>query len=234
MEFQIQIRDCVAEIMSADGTLPQLVCDNTDHTVRFWFDEAWNAYTEKTARFVYRSDYGNGDVVCKDVTFHGDTVQVPLFHHIREVWIGVIAGTLRTTTAARLSCLSSIYSYGGDGENGCNCLPVSSYIVQETGDSPDKVMSQRAVTEALSGISPSHAVRSMMLTLPNEGWEDVYLHLPCEIVGEDSIVLVDPTPESTYAYAEAGILCVMQEEGGLSFKCRTRPSETLNVQVVVL
>ena len=234
MEFQIQVRDCVAEIMSSDGTLPQLVCDNTDHTVRFLFDEAWDAYTEKVARFVYREDYGNGDVVCKDVTFRGDTVSVPLLHHIREVWIGVIAGTLRTTTAARLSCLSSIYSYTGKEEGGCSCLPVSAYIVQETGDSPDKVMSQRAVTAALAGASPAHAVKSMMLTLPTDGWEDVYLHVACEIVREDSIVLVDPTPESTAAYAEAGILCVTQAEGGLSFKCRTSPSEALNVQVVVL
>ena len=234
MEFQIQVRDCVAEIMSVDGSLPQLVCDNTDHTVRFSFDEAWDGYKEKVARFVYREDYGNGDVVCRDVSFSGDTVAVPLFHHIREVWIGVIAGTLRTTTAARLSCLSSIYSYEGEEEKGCSCLPMSSYIVQEIGDSPDKVMSQKAVTAALSALSPQGTVRTALLTLPSEGWEDVYLHLPCEIVKEDSIVLIDPTPESVAAYAEAGILCVMQADGDLTFKCRTTPSEALNVQVVVL
>ena len=232
MEFQIKVRDCIAETMSVDGMMPQLVCDNTDHTIRFQFDEAWEDYAEKTARFVYREDYGNGDVVCKDVSFVGDTVPVPLFHHIREVWIGVIAGTLRTTTAARISCLSSIYTYEGQEEQAI--LPISAYIVQGMGDSPDKIMSQKAVTEALAEVTLSQKAHSAFVTLPSDGWADGHMQVLCDIVRADSIVLIDPTPPSVAAYADAGILCVMQEEGCLTFRCQIPPAEGLSVQVVVL
>lgn len=114
MKFHIRIQNRVAEVLSTGGELPLLVCDNTDTSVTFTFDAEWSAYPEKTARFVYRGDFGRGELVYVDVPFTGDTVAVPLLHNVREVWIGVIAGNLVTTSAARLACLASVYGFSAD------------------------------------------------------------------------------------------------------------------------
>lgn len=134
MTFQISIKKRIAEVLSTDGNLPILVCDNADHTLAFSFDEEWMAYDEKTARFVYRENGGKGNTVYIDVPFTGDTVSVPLLHNITEVWIGVYAGDLITSSAARLSCIASVFAFSADSALAVGSEDVTVTLALASGD----------------------------------------------------------------------------------------------------
>lgn len=84
---------------------PLIVCGNSGYTIDFTFDQEWEAYAAKTARFVYAHD---GKAKYHDVVFTGTTVEVPILSNVREVMVGVYAGDLRTTTPARIRCERSI------------------------------------------------------------------------------------------------------------------------------
>ena len=101
-EIGIKIRNKRA--WATDHT--EIVCDNSDYTVNFDFDEEWSAYETKTARF------DNG-VQYVDVIFAGNVCPVPALSDASEVKIGVYAGELHTTTAAHVLCRASIL--GGTG-----------------------------------------------------------------------------------------------------------------------
>lgn len=87
-----------------DGA-PIIVCGNSDYTIQFAFDGEWAAHLAKTARFVFQKD---GRLQYIDVPFVGSLVKVPVLSGIREVYVGVYAGDLCTTTPTKISCEKSI------------------------------------------------------------------------------------------------------------------------------
>lgn len=87
-----------------------IVCGNSSYSIEFNFDTEWSGQNLKTARFVYVRD---GAVKFEEVAFNGSTVAVPVLLDIREVYVGVYAGDLRTTTPARILCDRSIICGGG-------------------------------------------------------------------------------------------------------------------------
>ena len=82
-----------------------IVCGNSDYMVAFDFDEEWAAETDRVARFLY---YKDGLSRYQDVAFTGNTVTVPVLSGIDYVLVGVYAGSLRTTTPAKVLCDRSI------------------------------------------------------------------------------------------------------------------------------
>lgn len=78
-----------------------VVCGNSDYTFVFNFDEEWNAYNSKTARFVWNGQY-------VDVAFNGNSCEMPVINDARYVSVGVYAGELHTTTPAILNAKKSI------------------------------------------------------------------------------------------------------------------------------
>lgn len=80
---------------------PAPVCGNTDYMVRFAFDAEWDAYEDKTARFVTENGY-------TDVLFVGSECPMPQISNVRWVEIGVYAGDLKTTTPAYIPMDRSI------------------------------------------------------------------------------------------------------------------------------
>lgn len=92
------------KIAIADGTI--YICDNSDFTVNFELDSEWDAYETKTARFAYNGSY-------TDVVFTGNQCAVPIINNTYFFNVGVYAGDLRTTTAARVPCKKSILSGSG-------------------------------------------------------------------------------------------------------------------------
>lgn len=94
--INISVENKIAE---ADGTL--YVCDNSDFVAKFAFDAEWEAYENKTARFVYNNSY-------VDVVFTGNECPVPTISGTYFFNIGVYAGNLHTTTPARVPCKKSI------------------------------------------------------------------------------------------------------------------------------
>lgn len=101
MNINITIADKVAAVQGA----PCIICGNSDYSVSFTFDAEWDDYEIKTARFVYASA---GKMHSTDVVFEGDTVTAPVLSGVSEVFVGVYAGNLHTTTPARIPCKQSI------------------------------------------------------------------------------------------------------------------------------
>lgn len=93
------------KLASYTGNIPY-ICGNSDYLVRFDFDSEWDAYPQKTARFVWGSDY-------TDVMFEGNDCPFPLIESAMTVVVGVFAGNLKTTTGASVSACYSIRSKHG-------------------------------------------------------------------------------------------------------------------------
>lgn len=83
------------------------VCGNSDFVVRFDFDEEWDALDVKTARFIRE------DGAYHDQVFSGSECPVPIISNTNNVRVGVFAGNLSTTTAARVPAVKSILCPGG-------------------------------------------------------------------------------------------------------------------------
>lgn len=105
MNIPIKITNKTATVVGS----PVIVCDNSDYKLALTFDAEWADQPVKTARFVFVTD---GEVKNIDVLVNGTEADVPKLLDTKEVFIGVYAGDLRTTTPARVPCQLSIRSFG--------------------------------------------------------------------------------------------------------------------------
>lgn len=96
--LRINVKDKIATYFQRDGVI---VCGNKGYTIVFTFDEEWDEYTTKTARFVWNGKY-------YDKQFTDNECEVPVINDTTEVTVGVYAGDLKTTTPAEIPCLISI------------------------------------------------------------------------------------------------------------------------------
>lgn len=101
ININVTVTDKVATVQGA----PVIVCGNSDYNITFSFDAEWDDYDLKTARFVYSS---GGVMHNTDVIFEGNTVTAPVLSGVSEVYVGVYAGNLHTSTPARIYCKQSI------------------------------------------------------------------------------------------------------------------------------
>ena len=84
----------------------EYICGNSDFTILFDFDAEWDAWPTKTARFTWAGNY-------HDVLFEGSECPVPVISDVFHFKVGVYAGNLRTTTAARVPAKKSVLCGGG-------------------------------------------------------------------------------------------------------------------------
>lgn len=145
-----------------------IICGNSDYQVKFSFDPEWDAYSKKTARFVYNGEY-------TDVDFTGDTVSVPMIRRADHVQVGVYAGDLCTTAPANIPCSHSILCLtdtptaendkswaneakaaaeraAEDAREEVTRLVGEIGVVNAKGSSPTAAMSQKASTDNIDAI----------------------------------------------------------------------------------
>lgn len=98
----VRVKNRFAQLMS----ISHIICGNSDYHVQFFFDDEWNAYAEKTARFVFI------DRNCVkhwiDAPITDNLCTVPVLSDLDWVEVGVYAGDIRTTTGARIACARCI------------------------------------------------------------------------------------------------------------------------------
>lgn len=94
----------VNKVASVIGS-PAIICGNSDYNISIDFDTEWETLDLKTARFVYTKE---GKLQYIDVAFSGTQVSAPILSGIDEVYLGVYASNLHTTTPARIICKRSI------------------------------------------------------------------------------------------------------------------------------
>ena len=100
-EIKIKVRDKCAE---GEGIV---ICNNSDYTVVWDLDEEWTPYDTKTMRV------NLADGTYQDVVFTGDNAALPVLSTPGWVSVGLYAGDLHTSRAARLLALSSVLTPGG-------------------------------------------------------------------------------------------------------------------------
>lgn len=99
--ISINVANKIASVIGS----PAIICGNSDYIINFTFDEEWETFSFKTARFIYKE----GDTLrFIDIAFTGSTVAVPILSKVEEVYVGVYAGDLHTTTPTRILCKKSI------------------------------------------------------------------------------------------------------------------------------
>lgn len=99
----IEIKDKRA-IYNPEGG--KIVCGNSKYKIEFTFDEEWDEYPTKKARFIV---YRNGRYEHIDVEFEGNVCPIPPLSNVADVKIGVyVDGGISTTTAAVIECEKSI------------------------------------------------------------------------------------------------------------------------------
>lgn len=95
-EIKIKVRDKCAE---GEGVV---ICNNSDYTVVWDLDEEWTPYDTKTMRV------NLADGTYQDVVFTGDNAALPVLTASGWVSVGLYAGDIHTSRAARLLALSSV------------------------------------------------------------------------------------------------------------------------------
>lgn len=98
MIIEVDVSNKIAQVR--DKTIAG-VCGNSDYVVHFNFDDEWNAYENKTARFKWGGTF-------TDVVFTGNECPMPIIYDTNTLEIGVYAGELHTTTAAVLYMKKSV------------------------------------------------------------------------------------------------------------------------------
>ena len=104
--LHINIANKIAKYQVRDG---DIVCDNTGYKVAFTFDSEWDDHADKTARFIWNGAY-------KDVDIVDGECEVPKIIDATEVFVGVYAGEMKTTTDARIPCVKSVLSRTSVGQ----------------------------------------------------------------------------------------------------------------------
>lgn len=96
--LHISVIEKIASYQKRDG---DIVCGNSDYLIEFTFDDEWEDYPTKTARFIWNGKY-------YDSEFTGNSCAVPIIKDAEMLEVGVFAGDLQTTTRAQIDCKSSI------------------------------------------------------------------------------------------------------------------------------
>lgn len=97
-ELHIDIKNKIATYNTRGGAI---VCGNSDYIIHFSFDEEWDEYATKTARFIWNDKY-------YDKEFTENECSVPIINDATNVMVGVYVGDLKTTTPANIPCIVSI------------------------------------------------------------------------------------------------------------------------------
>lgn len=96
--LHITVKDKIATYTQRDGAV---VCGNTDYQIAFSFDSEWDAYSEKTARFIWNGKHF-------DQKFTGATCPMPAIKNATSCSVGVYVEDLSTTTPATIECRMSV------------------------------------------------------------------------------------------------------------------------------
>lgn len=111
-EIHVNVREKIAQTVGA----PEIVCGNSDYIAVFDLDSEWDDYDLKTAHFKW-VDVRSGKMMEYELTFSGTLCSIPAIYGTHLLLIGIYAGNIRTTTAAKVPCIRCITD-DGSGESG--------------------------------------------------------------------------------------------------------------------
>ena len=220
IKLHIGVVGKIATYQKRDGVI---VCGNEDYQAEFSFDESWDAYEKKTARFIWNGTF-------MDIDINGNTCFVPKLKNTTLVEVGVFAGEYATTTSASIPAVPSVLCklatpsvendehYANEAKEAAERAAEDARaevirlvgeigVVQTMGDSPTAVMSQSATTGCLVQHDARIIKNDKRITNLERGLpEDVFLK-------DDAVAYVKDVPANALPYAE------IQKVGGMTRKC---------------
>lgn len=102
-ELSITVRERIAKI----GGSPEIVCGNSGYTAVFDLDAEWSAYPVKTMRIAWIDPERPNRMLYMDVLFEGNRAILPPLYGMSQIWLGIFAGDILTTTSVRIPCCFS-------------------------------------------------------------------------------------------------------------------------------
>ena len=150
LNIGVKISDKIARPIDKNSVI---ICGNSDYVIEFDFDEEWDNYPTKTARFSIGTEY-------IDIAFTGNKCSVPLLRNVFFVKVGVFTGDLITTTPAVIPCKKSITCEQGEAME----FPEGGYsevAYRDFSNVEDDVFKQKAIS---SGV-----VEEVITNIPNGG-----------------------------------------------------------------
>ena len=105
-EITVKVRDKIAQ---TEGT-PEIVNGNSDYTVTFDFDAAWDGAENLTAHIRYLR---NGLPVHDAIPIIDGACNLPAVYGTDAVQIGVSGGSIQTTAPAEILCIPCANDFGG-------------------------------------------------------------------------------------------------------------------------
>lgn len=105
-EITVKVRDKIAQ---TEGT-PEIVNGNSDYTVTFDFDAAWDGAENLTAHIRYLR---NGLPVHDAIPITDGACTLPAIYGTDAVQIGVSGGSIQTSTSAEIPCIPCANDFGG-------------------------------------------------------------------------------------------------------------------------
>ena len=215
--LHVIIKNKIATYQKRDG---DIVCRNGDYQVKFIFDTEWSAHPAKTARFIWGGQ-------CQDVDFTGDTCVIPSITGARKCEVGVYAGDLCTTTAARIDCTPSIL---------CSAAAPSvendKYFANEA-----KRYAEEAKKAAAEQLASRPRIGSVDLLASK--WEGAaspyYQVVTIEGVTENSQVDLTPSVAQLAIFHQKDLAFVTENEDGIVtvYAIGQKPENDYNIQVTM-
>lgn len=168
------------------------VCGNSEFVVGFVFDEEWNEFETKTARFIHGGEH-------TDIVFTGKECKVPKIFNVKRMEVGVFAGDLQTTTPAVVHCRKSVLC-----DSGAPADPppdVYAQVMEFLNKGVSEEMIAKAVADYLKAnpVETGSTATNGEVKLIANNWENVGENHWTQVVQIEGVTdhsQIDPTPDA--------------------------------------
>ena len=192
----VEVKDKIAR-----GNKERIVCGNSDYTIKFEFDEMWDAYPTKTALYKWGEEFKESE----RVPFEGDVCRVPKMLNTSGFKVGVYAGDLCSTTPAYFGADQSILCNTTEQDPPAPDIynEIMELINKKAGGDPTLI--RKVFTDVVESgeliynwtvIPSKYIFRDVVIGgTPDESGKDVIItpkQMP--VYGEDLIIEIEGTP----------------------------------------
>ena len=184
----------------------------------------YNAIIDKDAETLYAvtdessslSDWIIDDAVTSDdKTWSSDKISASLHTHENKTVLD------KFTEGADGGVL-----YNGSAIGGSN-ITVDDTL-STTSENP---VQNKVITTAIDKKADKAVAKTVTLTA---SWSSNTKTVTVEGITVNSILIVTPAPNSQEAYSKAGIVCSAQAEGSLTFTCKTAPTASIDINILIM
>lgn len=171
MTLNVNVKNRVANYQQNGSDLP--VCGNSGYKVNFTFDDEWNNYERKTARFIWGGKY-------HDVEFTGDTCDVPVVSNTQNVMVGVYAGEMKedgymfstTLTAIPFLISARCGNRGAQSATGANYTNEARGYAESAKESAEQAQEANANIEQYKGLELIATFENPFAYYEDEGYSE--------------------------------------------------------------